>query len=114
MSNTYSVSDLHSNEDKVTCVASYFRNKAQDKIDAIFKSCNADWIPVKEQLPETDDYILLSFSNFSLPQIGRYEEDEEGGAFYIGDEAETCISQDLYVNAWMPLPEPYREESGGE
>ena len=72
------------------------------------------WIPVKERLPETDDYILLSFSNFSLPQIGRYEEDEEGGAFYIGDEAETCISQDLYVNAWMPLPEPYREESGGE
>lgn len=70
------------------------------------------WIPVKERLPETDDYILLSFSNFSLPMVGRYEEDSDGGAFYLGDcdEEDTCISQDLFVNAWMPLPEPYREE----
>ena len=35
------------------------------------------------------------------------EQEEEGGAYYLGDEEETCLSHDLYVNAWMPLPEPY-------
>ena len=66
------------------------------------------WIPVTERLPETGDYVLLSFSNFSVPAIGRYDEDEEGGAFFIGDETESLVSQDMFVNAWMPLPEPYR------
>ena len=68
------------------------------------------WIPVEERLPENADYILLSFANFSLPVIGRYEEDPEGGAFYLGDcdEEDTCISMNLFVNAWRPLPEPYR------
>lgn len=69
------------------------------------------WIPVEERIPESDKYILLSFENFSLPLVGRYEETEDGGgAFYVGDcdEEDTCVANDLYVNAWMPLPEPYR------
>ena len=66
------------------------------------------WIPVEEELPETDKYILLSFSNFSIPCVGRYEEDENGGAFYVGDDDESCVSQDMFVNAWMNLPAPYQ------
>ena len=66
------------------------------------------WIPVEEELPETDKYILLSFSNFSIPCVGRYEEDENGGAFYVGDDDESCVSQDMFVNAWQPLPHPYQ------
>ena len=69
------------------------------------------WIPANEP-PETDDYVLLSFANFSLPMIGRYERDEDGGgAWYLGDcdEGDTCVSQNLFVNAWMPLPEAYKE-----
>lgn len=68
------------------------------------------WIPADERLPETNKYILLSFSNFSVPAVGRYEEYKDGGAFYIGDETRTCVSQLLFVNAWMELPEPYKEE----
>ena len=71
------------------------------------------WIS-EEKPPEVPCYVLLSFDNFSMPLIGRYEEDEEGGAFYIGDDEESCISQDLIVNGWMPLPEPYREDAGEE
>ena len=52
----------------------------------------------------------MSFENFSMPLIGRYETDETGGAIYVGDDEESCISQDLFVNAWMLLPEPYRPE----
>ena len=68
------------------------------------------WIPVEERYPDTDKYILLSLSNFSIPIVGRCEEDEDGGAFYAGDEDETLVSQDLFVNAWMLLVKPYRPE----
>ena len=68
------------------------------------------WIPCEEKLPNTDEYILLSFKNFSIPVVGRYEEDDEGGAFYVGDETESCVSHDLFVNAWQSLPKPYKPE----
>lgn len=77
----------------------------------IRKHMDDGWIPADERLPEDNNYILLSFENFALPMIGRYKQDAEGGAFYIGNEEETCIRQDLYVNAWMHLPEPYRPEA---
>lgn len=76
-----------------------------------------EWIPVEERLPEivtedgSSDYILLSFDNFNLPAIGRYEEDEDGnGNFFEGDEDRSCLSYGLIVNAWMPMIKPYREE----
>lgn len=74
---------------------------------------NDGWISVDERLPEDDRHILLSFENFSLPLVGRYEENEKGGAFYLGDcdEEDTCISNDLYVNAWTYLPERYKGDS---
>lgn len=65
------------------------------------------WIPASEA-PKTGEYILLSFENFSVPMVGRYEEDKNGGAFYIGDEDEKCVEQDIFVNAWMALPKPFR------
>lgn len=74
------------------------------------------WIPVgqEEKKPPEEGYILLSFENCSLPEIGRYAGDENGGAFYAGDDEESCISMGLAVNAWRPLPEQYRKEDGGE
>ncbi|EET60398.1 hypothetical protein BRYFOR_07594 [Marvinbryantia formatexigens DSM 14469] len=74
----------------------------------LFGCAEDNWIPV-EYPPKTDTYVLLSFSNFSMPLIGRYEADREGGAFYLGDcdGDDTCIGNDLYVNAWMPLPQSY-------
>lgn len=72
------------------------------------------WIPVEENLPEDDRYVLLSFENFTNPMVGRYERYKDGsGAWYLRDcdEGDTCIENDLYVNAWRPLPACYR---GGE
>lgn len=68
------------------------------------------WNSVEDSFPSDDRYILLSFENFSLPVIGRYEETADGGAFYAGDEDETLASQGMFVNAWMELPERYEEE----
>ena len=75
------------------------------------------WIPCSERLPENDNYILLSFANFSLPLVGRYDSDGEiGGAFYIGDcdGEDTCVANNLFVNAWQPLPEPYQTKGQRE
>lgn len=83
------------------------------KTGTILKALRTEWIPVEERLPEDDNYILLSFENFSLPLVGRYEAGSDGGgAFYLGDcdEGDICLSENLFVNAWMPLPEPYRKE----
>jgi len=67
------------------------------------------WIPVMERLPEPETYILVSFDNSTLPDIATYRVDDDGsGAFYPGDEDYTYLSVGLFVNAWMPLPEPYR------
>ena len=79
-----------------------------EKFGTDIKAGSNGWIPVEEELPKTDKYILLSFSNFSIPCVGRYEEDENGGAFYVGDDYETCVSQGMFVNAWMNLPAPYQ------
>lgn len=66
------------------------------------------WIPVDEKLPDPDTLILVSFENFSVPMIGRYTvDDDDGGTFRIGDEDETFVEHDLFVNAWMPLPKCY-------
>lgn len=71
---------------------------------------NEGWIDVNEELPKNDNYIMVSFQNFSLPAVGRYEEGESGGAFYLGDEDVNCVEQGLFVNAWKPVPKAYRPE----
>ena len=69
------------------------------------------WIPVTERLPEPETYVLVSFDNSTTPDIATYRVDDDGsGAFYQGDEDYTYLSAGLFVNAWMPLPEPYRAE----
>ena len=90
------------------------RNNAYHEVRRIVQEVaeeyNGGWVPIEEKLPPDDNFILLSFSNFSIPIVGRYEEDEDGGGnFFAGDEDEPLISQDMYVNAWMPLPKPYEE-----
>ena len=67
------------------------------------------WIPISERLPEEEEYILLSFANYTGLDIGRYEKDGENDKFYPGDDEKSYSSYGFFVNAWMPLPEPYRE-----
>lgn len=74
------------------------------------KGCDSRWIPAEEKLPDPGKYILLSFDNLSTPKVGRWEENDYAGAFYLGDEEETCVSKMLFVNAWMELPEQYKEQ----
>lgn len=70
-----------------------------------------EWVPVGSDVwPEDGQYVLVSFANFPLPTIAEWREDDGGGAFYDDDATdETTASKGFFVNAWMPLPEPYRE-----
>lgn len=69
------------------------------------------WIPCSERLPEDESYILVSFKNATMPDIARYEVDEHGnGAFYPSDCNVAYALCGMFVNAWMPLPEPFKEE----
>ena len=91
----------------IHCESEEEQNSAMETL----KKVANPWIPITDRLPETDDYILISFENYTLPDIGRYEIDADGnGAFYPGDEAVSYASIGVFVNAWMPLPQPWKEK----
>ena len=103
--------------DASLCVNGETEKKAKQALEALRER---DWIPVYDgdrEMPETDedgysDMILISFANHDGLCIGRYITDESGGAFYEGDEDEEPLARiGLIVNAWKPLPEPYREDA---
>ena len=62
---------LYTDEKEAEAKARQLRNQK--------KRLESGWIPVTERLPENDDYVLMSFENFSLPLVGRYEGDEKLG-----------------------------------
>lgn len=71
------------------------------------------WIPVTERLPERNKSVLLCMKSRSLRtgmciQTGSYD-----GVFWFVQGAagyESLATFEFRVLAWMPLPEPYREE----
>lgn len=71
------------------------------------------WRKINEELPNPGEYVLVSFENegVTLPDIATYEVDKQGnGAFYPSDCEATYASVGVFVNAWMPLPKPYKRE----
>ena len=58
-----------------------------------------EWRSLDEP-PKEDEYILISFANYGLPDIGRCED----GIFYPGDDMKSFKEYGLIVNGWRPLP----------
>ena len=82
----------------------------EDREDAKNTNVLGKWIPISARLPEDESYILVSFENASMPDIAVYEVDSNGnGVFYPSDRNVPYSLIGVFVNAWMPLPEPYRE-----
>ena len=65
------------------------------------------WVPVEEKQPKPGENVLVSFGNCPVLDIGRYEADDEGGAFYPAESDNPYNSFGAIANAWMPLPERY-------
>lgn len=77
------------------------------------------WVPVSESLPELDEdgysaYVLISFSNCTLPCIGQLRKTDGETHWYEGDDEKALDSFGLHVNAWMQLPERYTESEDKE
>ena len=87
-------------------------NKKQELVDRLAmyedREEKGRWIPINERMPEDESYILVSFENATMLDIARYEENDEGGTFYPGDDEKSYSSYGIFVNAWMPLPELYK------
>lgn len=81
-------------------------------IAALIEVLKSGWHDINDELPEPGKYVLVSFENEGLlPDIGSYETEGDGsGAFYPSDSDTAYASIGAFVNAWMPLPEPYRRE----
>lgn len=106
-------------------IKEYFKSKVSEKVDAwdLVEICaelqkliddldSCMWNPVEESVPTDGRYILLSFENFTLPVVGRYQEEEDGsGAFYVGDDDISCLNYGLFINAWMEIPKRYKGAS---
>lgn len=72
---------------------------------------NARWIPITLKFPPDDDLVMLSFENYSNPCIGYFKRQKDGsGNFYTESSMFPLLKFNLFVNAWQPLPECYRED----
>lgn len=66
------------------------------------------WIPVSEKLPGFGQRVLVSTANFVYEAI--YFDEDAGWSTYNVSFKDVDGSKIL---AWMPLPEPYKEEQDG-
>jgi hypothetical protein len=85
--------------------ASYGWSEAVERIKEVIEDyVDNPWNPADEP-PSDDRYILVSFSNFSIPEIAYYDRDEDGGGAYRIDTGEkTLVELGLFVSGWMELP----------
>ena len=76
---------------------SYYQHVAENAIKALEQQPR--WIPVYEKLPEQEGWYLISL----------------GGKTYGGADVDMyCkgwVKYGTHVLAWMPLPEPYKEDA---
>lgn len=71
----------------------------KEKIDDTEKV--GEWVPVGERLPDPDTYVLVTYKDFDGSAIGADRYDQDIHDWFCFEEG---------VIAWMPLPEPYKEE----
>ena len=74
------------------------------------------WIPVSERLPDNNVRVLCSAISTSISGgYTRFVGCCNKGFWYVQTDADTVSYPNQYkVTAWMPLPEPYKAEKGGE
>lgn len=65
------------------------------------------WIPCSERLPEDEQPILFSTTTGRVHQ-GRFHRDNSVNRWY--SSLDKMRAYNNVVNAWMPLPEPWKED----
>ncbi len=75
----------------------------------------AEWISVKERLPEVGNMVLIFYDG--QPVIAMFRKSEHCSGWFEGychmcEDSETYYLDD--VTHWMPLPEPPKEVRRGD
>ena len=77
-------------------------NKKQELVDRLAMYEDREekdrWIPISARLPEDESYILVSFENATMPDIARYEENDEGGTYSIREMMKNHIQAMEYLS----------------
>lgn len=101
--------DLLEKSGYATCgLVQDYRNCA-GTIEKLLKQLQADrWIPCNEKLPESDKKVLLAVDvdGNKVVTIGMLVYD----VWLMEDEYYSYTSANWEVQAWQPLPEPYKGE----
>lgn len=71
------------------------------------EDAQSQWIPVSERLPDETGTYLVTVGNHAYPveEAVFFAKDSYWAYVYTGSRY-----RDGYILAWMPLPEPYKEE----
>lgn len=80
----------------------------ENLLDQIQEMKAKTWIPCKKDLPKDGKEILCHNTRNDYLVAEYIYEDESSDTGYVGESNE-CFIDD--VVAWMPLPEPYKEEN---
>lgn len=72
---------------------------------------SGEWIDVKKDEPQEDEAYLISWYGYLLDEKTRsYVEIAEYDGAWLVDHIEKRGYKNIVVTAWMPLPDPYKEE----
>lgn len=66
------------------------------------------WIPCSDRMPGMETDVLLQFSGNMC--VGFLTQDNDWKIYSGGCWLTDILEGDLQPTAWMPLPEPYRED----
>lgn len=88
--------------------------EAADTLEMLSEKARTGWIPVSERLPEDMQRVLIWFEYYRYGNFNcmyqtygfGYVCDGEWSSFINGETG----WRDAKIIAWMPLPEPYKED----
>lgn len=93
------------NKDELIKAMNYDRDQYNKGYQDGLKSNAPRWIPCKERMPEDRQFVLFCDIDGNI-MIG-YHVNGRSDTHFIEKESWEDIKN---VRAWMPLPEPYKEE----
>ena len=98
--------DICSSADCMNCFSSEDFKKWIDSQPKV-----GEWIPVSEELPEEEYDTVLVFLESNIYDIAIWHSEYGFRPWYEGYFGKSTPDWKSEVLAWMPLPEPYKEQN---